>query len=148
MEACGNFPQASTGKTRDKVAAAIGMSGRTYEKAKVVVEAAESEPEKFLPVKEEMDRTGKVDPAYRQIRSTGNFTSALEEIERALRAVKKIASVRESLMSGSSHERHIAAQMFKRGSLSTTLAGSPSLLRGLLPRGSGRLRGFSPTLLQ
>lgn len=33
----GNLPPVSEGKTRDKVAAAVGMSGRTYEKAKQVV---------------------------------------------------------------------------------------------------------------
>jgi ParB family chromosome partitioning protein len=37
----GKLPEAGKGRTRDKVAAAVGMSGRTYEKAKAVVEAAE-----------------------------------------------------------------------------------------------------------
>jgi uncharacterized protein GlcG (DUF336 family) len=37
---CGKLPQGSTGKTRDKVAAALGVSGRTYEKAKQVAKAA------------------------------------------------------------------------------------------------------------
>lgn len=64
----GDQPPPDTGRTRDKVADAVGMSPRTYEKAKVVVEAAEQEPEKFAPVKEEMDQTGKVDPAYRTVR--------------------------------------------------------------------------------
>lgn len=41
--ACGNLPQAVKGKTRDKVAAAVGMSGRTYEKAKKVVETGTPE---------------------------------------------------------------------------------------------------------
>lgn len=34
------------GKTRDKAAAALGVSGKTYEKAKKVQQAAEREPEK------------------------------------------------------------------------------------------------------
>lgn len=37
----GKFPEDKPGETRDKVAAALGMSGRTYEKAKVVMAAAE-----------------------------------------------------------------------------------------------------------
>jgi len=41
----GKFPQGEPGKTRDKVAAVTGVSGRTYEKAKQVVEAAERNPE-------------------------------------------------------------------------------------------------------
>jgi hypothetical protein len=39
-EPSGNFPEGSKGRTRDQVAEAIGMSGRTYEKAKKVAEAA------------------------------------------------------------------------------------------------------------
>jgi ParB family chromosome partitioning protein len=66
--ACGKFPQADNGKTRDKVGETVGMSGKTYEKAKVVVEAAEEDPDTFGPVQEEMDRTGKVDAAYKKVK--------------------------------------------------------------------------------
>jgi hypothetical protein len=67
----GKFPPPSPsdkGKVSDKVAAVVGMSGKTYEKAKAVVEAAEQEPEKFGPAAEEMDRTGKVDPSFRKVK--------------------------------------------------------------------------------
>jgi hypothetical protein len=38
---CGNFPQGSEGgKTRDIVGEALGVSGRTYEKAKVIADEA------------------------------------------------------------------------------------------------------------
>jgi ParB-like chromosome segregation protein Spo0J len=65
-EPSGKLPEGSRGDTRDKVAAAVGVSGRTYEKAKVVVQAAEDNPE-LAPVVEEMDRSKKVDPAYRKV---------------------------------------------------------------------------------
>src|SRR5260221_152450 len=55
----GKLPEGSRGDTRDKVAEAVGMSGRTYDKAKVVVGAARENPS-LAPVVEEMDRTGKV----------------------------------------------------------------------------------------
>jgi ParB family chromosome partitioning protein len=61
-------PPSSNGKTRDKIAAAVGMSASTYEKAKAVVKAAEEEPEKFTPILKTMDKTGKVDPAYRRVK--------------------------------------------------------------------------------
>lgn len=54
-------------KTRDKVAKAVGFSGRTYEKAKAVVKAAEAEPEKFGPLAKTMDQTGNVDKAFRKL---------------------------------------------------------------------------------
>ncbi|MHB1422801.1 MAG: ParB/RepB/Spo0J family partition protein [Gemmataceae bacterium] len=57
-----------TGRVRDRVADAVGISPRTYEKAKTVVAAAEQNPEQFGAVKEEMDRTGKVDPAFKKVR--------------------------------------------------------------------------------
>ena len=61
-----NFPR--VGKTSDIVAETVGMSGRTLVKARAVVEAAEADPETFGPVQEEMDRSGKVDPAYQQVK--------------------------------------------------------------------------------
>lgn len=71
----GNFPEASKGKTSDKVAEALGVSGKTYEKAKAVVEAAEDKslPEPVREVAREavkkMDATGKVDPSYKAVKA-------------------------------------------------------------------------------
>jgi len=55
-------------QTRDNIGAFAGVSGRTVEKIAKVVEAAERNPEKFAPLVAEMDRTGKVDGAYRKLR--------------------------------------------------------------------------------
>jgi hypothetical protein len=64
----GKFPEGQAGQTRDKVGAFAGVSGRTVEKIAKVVEAAEREPAKFAPLVAEMDRTGKVNGAYRKLR--------------------------------------------------------------------------------
>lgn len=81
----GNFPASSPAptrqrpeadRTRDRVAKATGMSGRTLEKARRVVDAAKDESapapvrEAAREAVETMDRTGKVDPAYRKVRDT------------------------------------------------------------------------------
>ena len=43
--ASGNFPEAiEEGRSRDLIAEKVGWSGKTYEKAKMVVEAAEHNP--------------------------------------------------------------------------------------------------------
>jgi hypothetical protein len=63
----GKLPELEQGNTRDKVAAQLGISGRTYEKARAVVEAAAAEPERFGPLVEEMDSTGKVSGAHRKL---------------------------------------------------------------------------------
>lgn len=63
-----NFTQVK-GKTREIVGEAIGMSGPTYQRAKAVVAAAEYDPEEFGPVLEEMDRTGKVLPAFEKVQA-------------------------------------------------------------------------------
>jgi len=55
------------GKTRDKIGDFAGRSGRTVEKINAVCEAAEKNPE-YAPLVEEMDKTGKVDGAYRKLR--------------------------------------------------------------------------------
>jgi hypothetical protein len=69
----GNFPPRSepaavNGKTRDKVGEAVGMSGRTYQKAAAVVAAAEVDPDGFGDLPAAMDRTGKVHQVYREMR--------------------------------------------------------------------------------
>lgn len=61
-----NFTEVS-GTTREKVGEAIGMSGPTYQRAKAVVAAAEDDPDTFGPIAEEMDRSGKVLPAFNQV---------------------------------------------------------------------------------
>jgi site-specific DNA-methyltransferase (adenine-specific) len=81
----GKLPDHSTGQTRDKVAPAVGMSGRTYEKAEAVVEAAEAEPEMFRDLVEEMDRTGKVDHAFQQVRRRKQDDRKRQEMREAAR---------------------------------------------------------------
>lgn len=86
-EPSGNFPEGSraqppgrtaqekaAAETRNRVAKATGMSGRTLEKARHVVEAAR-DPEAPEPVREAareaqavMDRTGKIDPAFKKVK--------------------------------------------------------------------------------
>src|SRR5438552_1822172 len=43
----GKLPPAIKGKSRDRLAARVGVSGKTLEKARAVVKAAEREPEKY-----------------------------------------------------------------------------------------------------
>ena len=64
----GKLPQAVKGETREKVATAVGMKARTYEKARAVVSAAKADPGRFEAVVADMDRTGKVDRAYSKVR--------------------------------------------------------------------------------
>jgi hypothetical protein len=66
----GNFPQAVKGKTRDKVGVFAGVSGRTIEKIAAVMDAAKADPERFGHLPAEMDRTGKVNAAHRELRRT------------------------------------------------------------------------------
>jgi DNA adenine methylase len=63
----GKFPEGSRGQTRDKVASAVGMSGRTYERARAIVEAARQEPDKYADLQKHMDRTGKVNGVHRRL---------------------------------------------------------------------------------
>jgi N6-adenosine-specific RNA methylase IME4 len=64
----GKVSTGSTGKTRDKVAVPFGISGRTLEKARAVVDAAEAEPEKFNKLLADMDRTGRVNGVFRRLK--------------------------------------------------------------------------------
>jgi ParB-like chromosome segregation protein Spo0J len=59
-----NCHHVAGGKTRDKIGALTGISGRQVEKIRAVMEAAEQEPERFSHIVEEMDRTGNVKRAH------------------------------------------------------------------------------------
>lgn len=67
LQPCGNFPPSDEGKTRDRVGDAFGVSGKTYEHARAVVEAAEAEPETFGDLPEQMDETS-VHAAYQKMK--------------------------------------------------------------------------------
>lgn len=60
--------QDPSGKTRDKVGRFFHISGRTLEKMIAVVDSAEENPDRFGHLKEQMDRTGKVDRYFNQLR--------------------------------------------------------------------------------
>ena len=62
----GIFPEVS-GRAMDKVAKVVGKDRRTLEKARAIVQAAKAEPEKFGALKEDMDASGKVDRAYKEL---------------------------------------------------------------------------------
>jgi hypothetical protein len=63
----GKISTGSAGKTRDRIAAPFGISGRTLEKARAIVNAAEAEPEKFGRLLADMDRTNKVNGPYKRL---------------------------------------------------------------------------------
>lgn len=47
IAASGKLPEALGGDTRDKIGEKIGLSGKSYERGKQVIEAAEQDPERF-----------------------------------------------------------------------------------------------------
>jgi N6-adenosine-specific RNA methylase IME4 len=62
--------RSEAGKVRDKInkiAAPLGISARTLEKARAVVQAAKAEPQKFNPLLKQMDDTGRVNGVYKRL---------------------------------------------------------------------------------
>jgi hypothetical protein len=58
-----NLPPARLGDTRDEVGRVIGISGKTFEKGKAILEAAAADPEVFVDLVERLDAQGAVEPA-------------------------------------------------------------------------------------
>ena len=85
----GESPQGlqKKGKTRDIVAPAVGMKPSRYAHAKTVVAAQDDpDPEVAATAKEateDMDRTGKVETAYRKVRAARGEASANDRIRAA-----------------------------------------------------------------
>ena len=68
---------AESAESRQRVAAATGMSHFTLGRARAVVEAARRDPERYAPLQERMDRTGKVNGVYRML-VVGEKAAAIE----------------------------------------------------------------------
>jgi ParB/RepB/Spo0J family partition protein len=71
MSAGGKGVEISTpsGKTRDKIGAFAGVSGRTVEKIAEIVEAAEAEPTRYGKLLVDMDRSGRVNSVHRRLKN-------------------------------------------------------------------------------
>ena len=88
----------SGGQTRDAVGEALGMSGMTYQRAKTVVDATEHPDPAVAEVARaavvEMDRSGKIRPAYEKVKAAQlpeapkpRPRSSLRVVESVLRGV-------------------------------------------------------------
>lgn len=73
------FASFERGRTSDKVAEGLGISGRTLEKAEQVLEAAEAEPEKYADLPDRMDASGKVGGAYAELKRRRAFEARAEQ---------------------------------------------------------------------
>jgi ParB-like chromosome segregation protein Spo0J len=62
------FSEQAKGNALDKVATVVGKHRTTIAKAEAVVDAASAEPEKFGPLLEQMDRTGRANGVYRRLK--------------------------------------------------------------------------------
>lgn len=54
-------------RTNNELGKQVGLSGESVRKIKKIYEAAEKDP-RYQPVVEEMEKTGKIEPAYRRLR--------------------------------------------------------------------------------
>jgi N6-adenosine-specific RNA methylase IME4 len=61
-------PRGVNGRARDNVAKLAGTSGRTLEKIVAVVDAAAEEPGRYGELLEKLDRTGRVNGVFRQLK--------------------------------------------------------------------------------
>jgi len=78
-----NFSEREKGEAKVKVAKAVGMSKPTYEKAKEIVEAAEKDPKTFRSLVDMMNKTGKVDRAYKELQKEKRSTQRKESVANA-----------------------------------------------------------------
>jgi N6-adenosine-specific RNA methylase IME4 len=65
----GRKAEGPKGSVGDQVAKMVGRDRRTVEKAEKVVEAAERDPDRFGKLKDDMDRTGRVDGPYKRLQN-------------------------------------------------------------------------------
>ena len=98
------------GATRLVAAAAVGMGATTYEKAKDIVDAAESDHEKFGDLPAKMDETGNVNGTHRELerRRSGNFNgSGKRGFRKDKSAPFEIKTKRHRLLAAAAKERMV-----------------------------------------
>lgn len=66
----------AVGRTNKVVGRAVGMGASTYRRAKLVVEAAESNPKNFGDLPQQMDETGNVSGTHRELQRRRNPSHA------------------------------------------------------------------------
>ena len=112
------FSEGSVGRVRDQVATHLGMSGVTYQRAKAVVEAARENPDVYGDIREQMDATGKVKPAFEaltarrkqhnpeprrepanKVASTRDWGKTKPHVQRAQAAVDALAGIAHAAQS-------------------------------------------------
>lgn len=71
------------GRAKDKVAAAVGLSSPSLTKATMLVNAAMQEPEKHGDLVEQMDTTGKIHPAYVELKKRQKAEHTAREAKKA-----------------------------------------------------------------
>jgi ParB family chromosome partitioning protein len=94
LKAGGKLPHAAKGKTRDKVAKYTGVKPTSLRKAEAVVAAAEAEPDnkEITGLVETMDKTGKVDRAYKVLKAAQELSpDALRAATSAMREQRLVA---------------------------------------------------------
>jgi ParB family chromosome partitioning protein len=85
----------SSRQTRVKVADAVGMSHDTLNKATKVVKARDAEPEKYQPLVDKMNETGKVDGVYKKLQAL----QAAEQVEQVEQVDEQVEQVDEQVAS-------------------------------------------------
>jgi len=106
-------PQGPPAKTRDVVGAALGISGRSYSRAKAVVTAAEDPDHPAYEVakeaQQEMDASGNINAASEKVRAAGGGKAADNE-RRNLTGAPRVRRLRSLAEKG--YDRHtIAAEL-------------------------------------
>ena len=89
----------SSGTVREIVGKAVGMGGRQYEQAKAVIQAAESEPDKYSDLQQSMDETGNVRGAHEELkrRQGGNGRHPVHRKTHYFKAEKALANAANAL---------------------------------------------------
>lgn len=85
------------GQTRDKIGEAVGMSGRTLEKAQAIIDAGQSEPERYLDLAEQVSQDGQpIDPVYQEFRQRQEVFEAADKDKRFEPIAEKLTTSRDT----------------------------------------------------
>jgi len=80
-------------KTRDKIGEAVGMSGRTLEKAQAVIDEAQQYPERYIDLAEQVSQDNQpIDPVYQEFKKRQEIFEAAERDSRFAPVAEKLTT--------------------------------------------------------
>lgn len=103
----GNLPAPEgKGRVRDKIGEAVGMSGRTLEKAQAVIDAAQADPDRYVDLATKVSTDDHpIDPVHQEFRDRQEIYAAADKDKRFAAIADRLTATHDTEKAKAEYER-------------------------------------------